>query len=502
MKLSPQQATFAQVLKEGQSSILLSAVAGSGKTSALVEAVRGLDPALRILCVAFNKRIATELESRMPPHVTCKTLNGVGHGAWMRRCSPKRVNLDTSKTRNLLNVLAPEGAPAIVPRLVALAKSVGLVPQGAPGAPAALLADTDESWYDLVEHHNLDEDPETNLVEAITLARRVLHASIEQALAGVIDFDDQLYMSTCYLAPFAKFDVVLVDEAQDVSPIQRAMLRLLLAPGGRLAAVGDPRQAIYGFRGADAESFRRIQEEFSAVELPLTVSFRCPKSVVREAQRWVSHIESAPDAPEGSVTSLARYTPRTFGPADAILCRNNKPLVALAYRLIRRGVGCTVLGRDIGTGLASLIKKLNAKGIDRLIEKLEDWKARELAKCAVKQREAQAAAIEDKADTIAVLIDQLPETNRTIPALLALIDQLFSDATGTGRLVLSSIHKSKGLEWERVFWLDPGLLPSKWARSDWQKTQEANLQYVCATRAKRDLVYITTEGLADEDPEN
>jgi superfamily I DNA/RNA helicase len=68
------------------------------------------------------------------------------------------------------------------------------------------------------------------------------------------------------------------------------------------------------------------------------------------------------------------------------------------------------------------------------------------------------------------------------------VDSLFGDNV-TGLLVLSTIHKAKGREWERVFWLDRiGTCPSKWARQAWQQDQEKNLMYVAATRAKSELI--------------
>jgi superfamily I DNA/RNA helicase len=62
-------------------------------------------------------------------------------------------------------------------------------------------------------------------------------------------------------------------------------------------------------------------------------------------------------------------------------------------------------------------------------------------------------------------------------------------------LTLSSIHKSKGREWRRVFWLGMAAFqPSKYARKDWQIVQERNLQYVAGTRAMAELVHVHVTG--------
>jgi superfamily I DNA/RNA helicase len=74
-----------------------------------------------------------------------------------------------------------------------------------------------------------------------------LAINIEQAFRGIIDFDDQIYMPTLFGGSWPQFPLVMIDEAQDLSPINHAMLSKLVKH--RLIAVGDPYQSIYGFRG-------------------------------------------------------------------------------------------------------------------------------------------------------------------------------------------------------------------------------------------------------------
>jgi len=76
------------------------------------------------------------------------------------------------------------------------------------------------------------------------------------------------------------------------------------------------------------------------------------------------------------------------------------------------------------------------------------------------------------------------------------IDNLFSDHGGQ-RLTLCTIHKSKGMEWNRVFILDCHLMPSRYARKGWQKVQETNLIYVAHTRAKTELYFINSDSFSD-----
>lgn len=204
-------------------------------------------------------------------------------------------------------------------------------------------------------------------------------------------------------------------------------------------------------------------------------------------------IQPHPLALPGSVSQLPFYSPTHFPPTCAILCRNTAPLITFAYSLITRKLPCRVLGREIGQGLISLIDKLNAKSIDELESKLEGYRNREIARAYSKNDESAVASIEDRCTCLSVFIRNLRENERTISLLKTSISDLFSDdKTGPSRITLSTIHKSKGLEYPDVFILDRELLPSKYARSAWQLAQEQNLIYVAVTRAKVNLYYITS----------
>lgn len=196
-------------------------------------------------------------------------------------------------------------------------------------------------------------------------------------------------------------------------------------------------------------------------------------------------ITHSPTALAGSVTTLNSYRPADFSPTSAILCRNTAPLVALAFGLIRRGVGCRVLGRDFGLNLISVVESVRAADIHGLIQGLQVLSEKELKRARLKGNPQLCAAIEDKFNCL-VLFTQ---NATTVADVIDKLNRLFDDKS-QGLLTLSTIHKAKGLEWTKVFLLDRELMPSKFARSDWEKRQESNLMYVAVTRAKLDLVYI------------
>ena len=264
--------------------------------------------------------------------------------------------------------------------------------------------------------------------------------------------------------------------------------------GGHRLYVADDvlmHNCIYGFRGSDSNSMDLIAEEFGCARLPLTVSYRCPRRVVEHARQWVEHIESAPDAPEGVVTTLDTWTPATFTVGDMIVCRTTAPLIGVAYALLRAKVAVRVLGKEIGQGLTALVKKMNTTGLDRLAEKLEAYAKREVERAVARGNEEKAAAVADKVESILCLMEALVGDEKTVPGLIRLIDSLFNDREHA--VQLSTIHKAKGLEADRVFWLDSRKQPSKWARKPHHLKQEHNIMYVATTRARRELIMIDSE---------
>lgn len=375
-------------------------------------------------------------------------------------------------------------------RLVALAKSIGIVPDGAKGE--GLTEDTPYNWKELIDFYELTINDKGTPCRLVELAREVLTESIRTA-NKLIDFDDQLYMPVISGSQFYQNDFLFVDEAQDVNMIQREMLRRALKKNGRLIAVGDPCQAIYGFRGADHNAIENIKDMFSAIELPLSISYRCPRAVVAEAQQYVSHIQSSSTAPEGNVSRPEKFTLAEFKANDIVVCRCTAPVVALAYKLIRSKIACFVMGREIGQGLMNIIDKMKAKDVDELMPKLDAYYAREHARLTLAKQDNKADALTDRIDTINVFIDGLTEDERDINSLKNAISSLFSDNMQAQAVKLMTQHKSKGLEADHVFILDFKLNEKFMDKISNQQKQEVHLAYVAVTRSKDRLTYIDSK---------
>jgi DNA helicase-2/ATP-dependent DNA helicase PcrA len=295
--------------------------------------------------------------------------------------------------------------------------------------------------------------------------------------------------------------------------------QILIAQGcasGRVVVVGDDRQAIYGFRGADSGSLDRLKVELQATELGLTTTYRCGRLIVAEAQPIVPDFEAAPTNAEGEIVHIpVLQLPAAVEVGDFVLSRKNAPLAKIALRILRTGKRAKIEGKDIGAGLRALVNKIakgKAKGsMPEFLSKLTTWEAKEVDRASKSNDAAAETRIErvrDQAETIRVLADGLSG----VPELQARIEDLFADGGGP-RVICSSVHRAKGLEADRVFILTDTLmreLPCKckhWAASHTssgcekcpcsryaedakKKQEEQNIEYVAITRAKHTLVWV------------
>jgi DNA helicase-2/ATP-dependent DNA helicase PcrA len=487
--LSPQQAAAVAAAVDSVRNQVIPSVAGSGKTTVLVEIPRLISNEKTIAFCAFNKVISLEIESRIAnlnlDNVKVGTLHSFGFGAVRRSIS--RVKVDGNKLKNLAyNEFTGEyeNLRQFVIAAAAMAKELGI---------GAIVDNNVENWMQMCDHHNLWDSLPNGVTEAqgIDAAQYLLNCN--NNLKNIVDFADMIYFPILFDMKIWQYDYILLDEAQDTNGPRRALVKNMLKKGGKLIAVGDPCQAIYGFTGADNKSLDIIKEEFDAIVTPLSVTFRCPKSIVALANQWVSHIEAHESAPDGIVDSCELSdVVKLAGPLDAIVCRNTKPLVELAYSLLRQSVACRVEGRAIGEGLVKLAQRWKTvKNVGELYTKLQQWSENEIEKNKKKGNDSRCQVIEDQVKTLEVFISECDNSD-PISTLVANIRSLFGDTEGEQKvLTLSTIHKAKGKEWERVFALGMNTYsPSKWASKDWEMEQEDNLCYVQVTRAKQHLTLV------------
>lgn len=450
------------------SNLLISALAGTGKTTTL-EMIERAVKAKPILYLCFNKKIAEDASDRMLSTTTVRTFNSLGHRIWAKSCS-KNLALNPKKSQDILRGIIDETPRKDQGPLwdsfwevvagVAKAKALGYVPEGKfPNAKRLIGASA--------FHASLDETPDDLTADLIDA---VLTRSIQAAYQGNIDYNDQVYMPALFGGTFPRFPLVKVDEVQDLNPVNHALLDKLVK--GRTILVGDPWQSIYGFRGAVQSGMATLATRFSTTGCDLSVSFRCPQAIVENARWRVPHFKWI--KPGGHVESKNTIHPSDFSDSSAILSRNNAPLFAVALRLLGAGRSVSVAGSEIGPKLLGIMRKLGDASMSRasLLSAIDDWLLERLAR--------ESTTAQDLADCMRVFAQH----GETLAQATAYAEHLFAQR-GTIRLMTG--HKAKGLEWDTVYHLDPWL-----CRED---EQDLNLRYVIDTRSKNELYYINSRDI-------
>lgn len=491
--------------------LMVRAVAGSGKTSTLAACTRLIPPGLQSLFVTFAVRNADDLKDKTAgANVDVRTLNSLGHRIWTRYIAGRdnaEVEVNRSKIYRIIRdvITSPSSRANFsgdIRKLVGMARAVGLVPQGVRDCVSVNgIQDDRDTWLSIMYHadvyaSNLDTD------RLIEWSREVLALDIEDE--HTIDYEDQLYFPVVKRSsmgshvPMFKYDIVVIDEAQDLNPIQHDLVALALKDNGLFVAVGDPKQAIYAFRGADIHSMDNLRARFNAVSLPLSISYRCAKSIVEHAKGLNEEIEALPSAPEGAVVKRENFALSNLKPGDMVICRNNAPLITMAYKLIKARIPVKVWGRDIGSGLIRIIDKLKHNGsLATMARLLDAWKVEQIKLILAKDPDDEDAVqrIMDRYESIVAFINET--TSPTVEAIKKEIEALFIDTPDKDKVIMSTIHKSKGLEAETVYILDAQLLYPPWIKlGSWKYQQEVNIDYVARTRAKLNLVYIFSKGLS------
>lgn len=480
MTPSKYQKDIYDVFQNTEDNINISAVAGSGKTTVLIELLKFIPDDKSALFVAFNNSIVDELKNRVEHkyNVEISTIHSYGWRAILSRYG-SRVRLNPNKVLGKVEMALKEYEEGvtrkkgyyfyIIPKLVDLMRCNLVNPNKEDIMKMSL-------YYDI----DIDEFE-------IELALKVFEKMNRDK--SQFDFMDMIYQPI--VDPhirLKKYDFVFCDESQDFSKAQQEVIRRSLNRKGRLITVGDEHQGIYGFAGADADSYRELSQlNGTSKNMPLSVCYRCSKAVVKEAQKIVPEISYAPGADDGEVRLGSMRENLQQG--DWILCRNLKPLIQTYLWLMKNKVKSKIKGKDIGEGILAMINKTGAKTLNGMWVLLEQQKEKLYTK--LKNRGVKRPSIhpkmelfEQRLEVIECLMDEVTD----VAGLKTLIKNIFADEIKG--IMLSTIHKAKGLENECIFFICPELLPSRYATTEWMLQQERNLWYVAVTRAKYSLIYV------------
>ena len=499
-----QKAIFDYIQHE-KGNLVVEAAAGSGKTYTLVKALSLIPQDKRVLMTAFNKDIVKELTKKVKefPNVEVRTLHGLGmilttRGLRIGGMKPEGYKYtqliynhwqDLTKTN--INKLSRNARKSFVEN------TKKLVDFG-----RFYLATTRSEMIELMTKYDIP-----CVADEVDVALKVM--AIGGKNLDSIDYTDMIWMPHIYDLHLqeCEYDFIMVDECQDLNVAERNLVLRCLKKGGRLIAVGDSNQCIYGFSGSDPDSFRAIQSIPNTVSMPLSISYRCPESVVKFAQNLVPSIEAKQGAEEGVILDCVSLDDVHDG--DMVLCRNNAPLLQVYCKLLEQGKRAYIRGSDVGKNLQNIVigthkdylhTNLKQDGVFiRLYEDLFNSRKAIMERYGISQEDAMKhETIQAKLDMIRAL-EVLGADLTTTEELTKKIEDIFPKNDKGEGIMLSTVHKAKGLEADNVFIACASLMPSKSALDEWQVQQERNLMYVAYTRAKKVLGFLNEEETPDFD---
>ena len=339
---------------------------------------------------------------------------------------------------------------------------------------------------------------------------------------GIYDFTDQLYLPVvkkmslpAWMSYYSEF--IACDECQDLSALQLRFLKKLIPMKPqygvklptRFLFVGDAKQAIYAFAGADCHSVENIQRQFKTTELPLNICYRCAKNIIALAQEWVPTIEAAPNAIDGEVHTIDNEQIAEIAqPKDMVIARKNKDLAEVFLSIVLKGKPVYIKDKEMIENAIKSIKGLGCSTISGLGTKLDELQ--EEYKKAMKnpENQKQGSAINNGAmdvyDMIKAILNFFIEEKKkslttTVTEFINFIQELFITEPSDNAIIVSSIHQVKGLEARRAFIINYNKMPytSKIKSAD-DNQQERNLIYIAITRAQ-EILYCCNGELTDEE---
>lgn len=507
---TPEQERIFKFLEREKGNAVLDAVAGSGKTSTIVEASMRLKKSGLVrgnkgngLFVAFNKAICTELEERLTgTKFKAKTLNSMGYGLLRKRWFKHQWQIVNNKysaiirniARGLDKVENPfESTEDFSQLLDFLRKTNTPLQLDAIKGTAHLFKLNVARYFNTYDYK-----------KALTLLTKAIRKGMEEITEkGVIDFTDQIYAPLYLrLETSTPYDFIFVDEAQDLSQSQIDLLDVFCHSNTRLIFVGDRKQSIYLFNGATPRSMQLLEDRHQAKLLSLTTCFRCPSNHIHLAQEYNPAILPPKKSKQGNIYHVESGVERKalfprilqHNNPFLILCRFNSPLLKLCYQLnFQEDIRARIRGRDIIPTLLRLCWKIFPSGVipalGFALSLVEEYRKEYLDDT---EPEKISPDFLDRLSSIEVILNNYrPRHVESIEQSLGL---LFGEQDTL--IQLSTIHRAKGLECENVVILGSTELPYRHsAHTDLEKEQEQNLTYVAYTRSTKNLYLVTGKTL-------
>jgi len=531
-----QQAAVSSDLSRG----IIIAGPGTGKTSVLAAKItrvisKGANPA-SVLALSFTVKAAAELRDRIPGAPAVATFHSLCASILREQYeaaglpSDFKILSETERDDLLAKICSEAGNKAVSPRrlgeYIEGKKRYLLLPGEKPKDLSPILPD---SLVSLIPEDDSEEASEN--AAALSNAADSAYAEYRKQLQslGAVDYDGLIAGTVRLLAMredilknyCQRFCYIFVDEYQDVNFAQYALIRLLVPAGENapsLWVIGDPNQAIYGFRGSDKAFIDRFLQDYpGAGRFELRKSFRCAEPIIKAAGRLAAaDLKGADVMPSMPVSLFRRTYPTDKSEAEGI-ARIIAALVggtsffALDSKTTKgmdsshtdfSPSDCAVLVR--AAVLAEPIAKaLNDHGIPFEIAGAQVWWEEEPVKTLLENLRTRQSedirAVWDSMKTknpsasVTETIEQLIRLANLFGSNQALLDNLSAgqglpDRPREGVRVMT-IHASKGLEFDHVFvaGLEETILPFTLYNDRPDIEEEKRLLYVAMTRARRGL---------------
>ncbi|MGB5635453.1 MAG: UvrD-helicase domain-containing protein, partial [Waterburya sp.] len=492
------------------SDAVVNSVAGSGKSTLLKLAAQTISSTnigiQDCLVLVFNRKNKDALVKKLDRkwRGSISTVHSAGYKTLKSYLSARKFTVDGFKYRNLAKRLDWfDGSNPQQAKVVSLGSFIKL----ADFVRQTLSDSTTEDLSWLINHYALDINSKY-LSEIGERLNYLFQMGFDQAgNEHVIDHTDMLWLPVVWrinAQPGARLlKRLMVDEAQDMSRLQLEFVLTLVHREGKTLFVGDPAQSINGFCGADTESFANIQTRLQAREFTLPICYRCPISHIQLINKLYDHIPIVPrdDAPLGTIEVVREYDlwdkslNCCIRPGDLVIARCSSSLIDLYLKMIVRGIPSNLVGSSLKQDLVEVLEDVGAQdGFE--YQKFEEFcQSHFQAKTVIYQKNDNGSILllqlQDRIKAIKSLYKHFRDFNfNSIEELARNIEQLFSSEDDRA-VCLSTVHRAKGMENERVYIADPLTLPLLWEnQKPWQERQEQNLLYVALSRSTNSLFLI------------
>lgn len=496
-KASEYQSKIFEEIHHGVRNMVITAAAGSAKTTTIENCLRFIPEGKRILYVAFNVSTVDKLKQEIVdrPGVEIYTFHGLGARV-LRENGIYGKDIDDFKyTRyikeNILS-LTSYGETASLGDLEAdYMTNIELL----VNYSRYYLKMTEREISEVAEIYGIvPKRDEYEVVRKCLIWGKDNHENIDHTdliwLPNVLNLTTKRFL----------YDYVFIDEAQDMTFARQGLVDKTFKRGARFIAVGDKKQQINVWCGATEESLDNYMKRPNTALFTLPISYRIPKIIEPIAQKYSPEIVARPDAPMGEIRR--DVSANDARPGDLVLCRMSSNLVELYLQYVRNNMKAYLKGYDVyKKEYLDLINRFDSERIDihcatdiglmpRLYKYFFESVDSLRDKLNIDEDEAfrhpDSIILFDKIQAIKILSEGL----KTVGELRDKVDCIFT-GTKENAITLSTVHKAKGLEAENVFILAPSLLENPaFAVYEWERTMERNLAYVAITRASKTLNFI------------